>query len=304
MSPDRAGTDRVDRTHGRIAAGDIDEPVAGHRRADRDLRVRPERPQLLARGRVVAANLGAVGDEHVAAVRGACDRRRAPRGDLVCARRLPERLASGHVPCRDVRALLHVGLQDHRVAIDDRRARMAPLERRIEEPSAVERAKGHAPQFRAVVVPRDHHAGRSEHRHDTPAIGHRRRTGLAALGVAFRSGCATDGAPLPQDLSGRLIDAVDLPFVRRQIVDGLDVAVESGLEAVVAGFADRRGGEDPVAPHDRTRHRDAGNRRLPFDILAARHIPFGDRALSVAVAAAAIASERWPVARTRSAGTP
>ena len=53
----------------------------------------------------------------------------------------------------------------------------------IEEPPAVEHAEIDAPQLLAVEVPRDQQAGRSEHRHDTPAVGHRRGVGLAALGV-------------------------------------------------------------------------------------------------------------------------
>ena len=111
-------------------------------------------------------------------------------------------------------------------------------------------------------------------------------------------GAPIDGGALPQDLSGRLVQAVDLPLVRRQVVHRLHVAIQPGLEAVVAGAADRGGREHAVAPHDRARGGDAGNRRLPLDVLAARDVPLGDRALAVAVAGAAVAAERRPVART------
>src|SRR6185436_1804858 len=96
-------------------------------------------------------------------------------GDLVSALGSPERLLGGDVPLRDVRALLHIGLQDDRVAVDDRRARVPPLERRIEEPSAVERAEGDAPELLARVVPRDHCAGGTEYRNDASSVGDRRR---------------------------------------------------------------------------------------------------------------------------------
>ena len=258
----------------------------------------PERPQLLAGRRVVAADLRAVGDDHIAAVGRARDRRRAPRRDLVGARGLPELLAGGNVPCRDVRALLHVGLKDHGVAVDDRRARVAPLERRIEEPSAVERAEIDAPQLLAVEVPRDEHAGRSEHGDDAPAVSHRRRAGLTALGVPLRLRCRGDGGALPENLSGRLVERVDLPLMLGQVVHRLDVTVQAGPERVVAGLADRGDREHAIAPDHRARVGDAGNRRLPLDVLSARDVPLGDRALTVAVARRAVATKRGPVART------
>ena len=100
-------------------------------------------------------------------------------------------------------------------------------------------------------------------------------------------GHAGERRPLPHDLPGRLVEAVDLPLVLRQVVHWLHVAVESRPEGLVAGLADGGGHEDAVAPHDRARGGDAGNRRLPLDVLAGRDVPFGHRALAVAVARAA-----------------
>ena len=64
--------------HWRVATGHENEAMSGHRRGDRDLRIRTERPSQRAGGRVVTANLGAVGDELVAAVGRFHDRRCAP----------------------------------------------------------------------------------------------------------------------------------------------------------------------------------------------------------------------------------
>src|SRR4029079_2136965 len=118
-----------------------------------------------------------------------------------------------------------------------------------------------------------------------------------ALRVTFGARRAAGGRSLPQDLSGRLVQAVQLPFVRREIVNRLHVAVETGLDAVIAGAADRRRRKHAVTPHDWARVRDAGDRRLPLDVLAARGVPIGDRALSVAIAGARVAAQWRPGSR-------
>src|SRR6185436_19744712 len=286
-----ARTNRVDRTHRRIAAGDVDEAVARHRTPDGDLRVGSERPQLLARCRVVAAHLRAVRDELFVAISGTHDRGRAPRRDLVGARGLPQLLTGVQIPGGDVRTLLHISLQDDRVAIDDRRARMSPLERGIEEPSAVQRTEVDAPQLLAVEVPRDEHAGRSEHRDDVLPVCRWRGAGLTALRVPLRLRRAAGRGALPENLARGFVEAVDLPFVRREIVDRFHVAVQTSAERAVAGLAQRGRDEDAVTPHDRARVRDAGDRRLPLDVLAGRDVPLGDGALTVAVAVVAFAAE-------------
>ena len=89
----RAGPHRVDRAHRRIPRGDDGEVAMHHRRADRDLRIRRQRPQQRAGGRIVAAHPGAVGDELVALGSGD-DRRRRPRRHFIRPRRAPQ-LAAG-----------------------------------------------------------------------------------------------------------------------------------------------------------------------------------------------------------------
>ena len=62
---------------------------------------------------------------------------------------------------------------------------MAPLIAGIEEPAAVEHADLLLPEQRAVHDVADHQADRSEDGDDVPAVGDRRRIGMARLGVAL-----------------------------------------------------------------------------------------------------------------------
>ena len=61
-----------------------------------------------------------------------------------------------------------------------------------------------------------------------------------ALVCRLTFGAPLNAVALPQDLAGRLVEAVDLPGVLREVVDRRDVAVEPGPERLVAGAADRR----------------------------------------------------------------
>ena len=142
----RAGPDGIDRSDGRVAARDVDHAVLRDRSANRDLRVRPQRPEQPAGRRIVAANLRSVGDQ-LGALAVGDERRRPPRGDLLRALGSPELLAARQIPRGDVRALLDIRLNDDGVSVDDRRARVTPLIRRIEKPPAVEDAQVCPPEF-------------------------------------------------------------------------------------------------------------------------------------------------------------
>ena len=152
-----------------------------------------------------------------------------------------------------------------------------------------------APQLLAVHVPGNQQSDRSECGHDAPAV--RRRSGvcLRRFGVPFDFRRAGKCRSFPYDFSGRLIERVHLPLVLGQIVNRLHVAIQSGPKALVAGLADGRRDENAIAPGDWARVCDARYRRLPLDVLPARDVPLGYSALTVAVAAAGVASEGRPV---------
>ena len=93
-----------------------------------------------------------------------------------------------------------------------------------------------------------------------------------ALVCRLTFGAPLNAVALPQDLAGRLVQAVDLPGVLGEIVDRRDVAVEPGPEGLVAGAADgasRRTLDCPRPPGWRSRcrgsrsssGRSAGSRR-------------------------------------------
>ena len=98
--------------------------------------------------------------------------------------------------------------------------------------------------------------------------------------------CATRSHAI---LPGPLVDRVDHPALARSIVGRVAVAVQAGPERRVRLAADRARDEDPVAPDDRARMREARDRRAPEDVLALRAVPAIGQVLSVGDAGRAAA---------------
>ena len=81
------------------------------------------------------------------------------------------------------------------------------------------------------------------------------------LRVALDLRHAVDGGLLPLDRAGLLVERVDAPLVRGVVLHRRDVAVEPDLQARVGLAADRGRDEHLVAPDDRARQPEAGDRR-------------------------------------------
>src|SRR5688572_12285092 len=70
--------------------------------------------------------------------------------------------------------------------------------------------------------------------------------------------------PLPALLAGLLVEAGDDELVRSLIEHRADVAVEADLQLRIGCAADRAGGADLIAPHDRARVAEPGHRHAPL----------------------------------------
>jgi hypothetical protein len=144
---------------------------------------------------------------------------------------------------------------------------------------------------------------RSEPRDDDASVGGGRCTCVRGFDVTLVARLALRRDSLPADLSGALVDRVEHPSLRRSIVGGVAVAVETGLERCVASARDRARDEDRVAPHDRARVRESGNRRFPEDVFPGRGIPRVRQILFITDAGGFAAAERRPVSRACFHGT-
>src|SRR5689334_15941013 len=77
---------------------------------------------------------------------------------------------------------------------------------------------------------------------------------------------------LPQYLSGRLVDRVDLPRVLRIVFNWRHVA-EQSVTCFVFSTTHRRGHENLVAPNHGTRMRKTGDVDFPADALRSGRVP-------------------------------
>src|SRR5438093_992997 len=78
---------------------------------------------------------------------------------------------------------------------------------------------------------------------------------------------------LPGDLARLFVQAVNDPLMTGLVRHRLNIAVQPDLELRVGLPTDSRGDEDLVSPDDWTRMAEAGDRCLPFHVLARRHVP-------------------------------
>src|SRR5207237_1213917 len=77
----------------------------------------------------------------------------------------------------------------------------------------------------------------------------------------------------------------------------LDIAIQAGANPLGRVAADRGRDEHAIAPHDRARNGNAGNRCLPHHVLSRRYIPFRRGRPAVGHAGRIGAAERRPVLR-------
>src|SRR5688572_17069187 len=82
-----------------------------------------------------------------------------------------------------------------------------------------------------------------------------------------------EGDALPQNLATLFVERIDLVRVFRILFDRFDVAVESKL-FLVGAAADSRHHKHLVAPNDRTRMGQAGDRGLPTHVRLTGCVPF------------------------------
>ena len=114
-----------------------------------------------------------------------------------------------------------------------------------------------------------------------PAVRRRRGAGVGRLDVAQLARRALEGDALPHDLPGRRVEREQRPPLRRAIGRRIAVAVESGPERRLRIAADGARHEDAIAPHDRARVREAGDRRPPAHVLARLRVPGVRQVLAV-----------------------
>ena len=228
-------------------------------------------PQFLAGRQVVAADMLETIHDHLRAAVRRMHGRGAPRRVVVpCCP--PEFSSRRNVEGGQERALEHVGLDDHTIAVNDRRARKSPLRLWHLEESGLQQTQVLPPQQLPAGVVGKQPFG-SEHRHEPSSVGRERRVRMRSLRMALdlRHPLVSDGAPALRTIL--LVEAVHLPAERRRIVHRRDVAVESDFERLFLALCDRRRHAHHVAPDDGTGVRETGDGCRPADVLAGGSVP-------------------------------
>ncbi len=219
------------------------------RRRHRDVAAAGQLPDFLAGLEIVRAHVPPAVDDELRLPVHLMHRRRAPRRH-VTPRDAPQLLAAPGVERPEERPLLNIRLDDHDVVVKDGRAPGFPLRRRVGEPAGVEHAEVLLPEQLALEV-----VGvepfRPEKGDQAFAVGGERGVRVRGLRVALDLRNRLEDRLLPVHRAGLLVEAVDAPLVLGVVQDGLDVAVETDLQAGVLLAADRRADADEVPPDDR-----------------------------------------------------
>ena len=123
---------------------------------------------------------------------------------------------------------------------------------------------------------------RSEPRDDDASVGGRRGAGVGRLDVTLARAARLRGRRAPTRscrcaCRSRRASSV----ARERSSDASPSPYRPGLNVAFGIAADGAGHEDPVAPDDRARVREAGNRRAPQDVLALGAVPAIGKILSV-----------------------
>src|SRR5206468_3140787 len=130
-----------------------------------------------------------------------------------------------------------------------------------------------------------------------PAVGCRCAVGLAPLEMALKLRYPVKSRSLPKDLAVVFVHAINLPGVRREVIDRSDVSIVAGPHLGIGLAANCGRDEDAIAPDDRARMTQAGDRRLPADVDAFGCVPGSWRLLPVGDAGRVRPTERRPVHR-------
>src|SRR5262249_30879606 len=155
---------------------------------------------------------------------------------------------------------------DDEPVVDHWRAAEAPLVLAVDGEAGVDRAQVALPEQLPVEVVAVEPL-RPEAGDDALAVGRRGAVRLTALEVPLDLRDALVGGAGPEDRARLAVEADHLPGVLADVVDRGDVAVVADAELRVGLAAvDRGRDEHTVAPHDRARVAQAGDRRLPSDV--------------------------------------
>ena len=172
-------------------------------------------------------------DTSSSATRAPVDHRCGKRRKLVLARRSPNFFAIRDPVRGDERIVVRVRLEDERVAIENRRARMAPLVIGVPEPTDVPDADIFFPDEIPVDIVTGDETDRTEDGHDVLAVRERSRVGLARFRVALGLGNTAIKLALPDDGAVTDVDCEQKPPVLGEVVHRPHVTVQSGAERVV-----------------------------------------------------------------------
>jgi hypothetical protein len=295
MSPDPPGTNGEDRTLGRTAARHDHDVLEedGCRRGD--LRAAAQAPSLFTGLWIVATDeVRRVG--HQLGAPTACrliDRRRTPGGQLL-PHRLPHRLPRGEIGGEDERLVLRIALHDREVLVDDRRAGRAPLVLGQVVRADVEDAQVFLPDLTPVHVERVEPL-RSEGGHDVASVGDGAGVGVGRFDVTLLTRLPFVRRARPDRLARSPIERHHHPLLRRAILRGRPLTVESWLEGCAAAATNRRRHEHAIAPHDRTRVREPWHLDLPLDVLPCGDVPALRQALTIRDPRGGRSTKRGPV---------
>src|SRR5262245_23407929 len=106
---------------------------------------------------------------------------------------------------------------------------------------------------------------------------------MSRFDMAFDFRDAFGGRPLPQNLPGLLVEAIDLPGMLRYILVRVDVAVKAVPKLALRRGAHRSDDEKPGAPNYGAGVGQAGDLGLPNYIGLIRRVPGCRRVLAIAV---------------------
>jgi len=174
------------------------------------------------------------------------------------------------------------------------RARETPLRAGRLKEAGLQHPEVLLPEKRAFQVVAVESLG-AEKRHHVLAVRRRGRVGVRRFRVALHLGDAFVRRPLPQDLTGVLVQTVDLPLMNDILADRLDVPVEPHFEGGIALGADRRGDEEAIAPDNRRRVGEPRYRRLPKDVLGVLDAPLDRRRVAFRNPLGVITAKTRPV---------
>ena len=253
-----------------MRAGEIDEAVSKDRRRDRNVAAAIQRPELSARGKIIACGLMPSIDHELGA-RLRLDQRGCAPGRHVLSRRAPKLVPIEDVEGGDERILLHIAEHDHFALVNNGRTAKAPLRGGRCVVARVHRAEVLFPEQLSIGIEAKQPLAAKDG-HDVPAIRRGRGVAMRGLGVALHFRDGLHGERIPEDFPGGLVEREQTPLLRLIVIRRGNIAIEPDLQL---GFLRRHGGRDidAISRHNGTRMCEPWNRRVPANILAGLDIP-------------------------------